>query len=244
MCDVDQEAVVAAADAPSHLRHPQGAAPRGPRRLRRTPARPAVPRRRLDPLGRAAARGAPPEGRGHRRAGRQVHRPARRLPLGRRGAAGRRLRPRGRGRTPLGRLRRVRHARGARPSCSATSTRSACPAASASAGIEGKLGALRYAREHGIPTLGPVPRPAVHGDRVRPQRRRPGGRGLHRVRPRRPAAGDRDDGGAEVHRRRRRRPRRHDAARALPGRAGRRLDRPAAVRRAAGSRSATGTATR
>ena len=36
-------------------------------------------------------------------------------------------------------------------------------------GIEGKLGALTYARTHGIPTLGPVPGPAVHGDRVRPR---------------------------------------------------------------------------
>ena len=42
------------------LRHPQGAPPRGPRRLRRTPARPAVPRRRLDHLGRPAPQGAPP----------------------------------------------------------------------------------------------------------------------------------------------------------------------------------------
>ena len=115
------------------LRHPEGAAPRGPRRLRRAPARPAVPRRRLDRLGRPAAPGAPPQGRGHDRAGRQVHRPARRLPLGHRGAAGRRLRPRGQGQHPLGRLRRVRDAGGRRRATSATSTRSACPAASASA---------------------------------------------------------------------------------------------------------------
>ena len=33
-------------------------------------------------------------------------------------------------------------------------TRCACPAASAIRGIEGKLGALTYARTHGIPTLG------------------------------------------------------------------------------------------
>ena len=42
------------------LRHPQGAAPRGARRLRGTPARAAVPRRRLDGLGRPARPRAPP----------------------------------------------------------------------------------------------------------------------------------------------------------------------------------------
>ena len=39
------------------LRHPQGAAPRGPRRLRRPPARPAVPRRRLDRAGTTCCAG-------------------------------------------------------------------------------------------------------------------------------------------------------------------------------------------
>jgi CTP synthase len=32
-------------------------------------------------------------------------------------------------------------------------------------GIEGKLGAIRHARVNGVPLLGPVPGPAVHGDR-------------------------------------------------------------------------------
>ena len=40
------------------LRHPQGPAHRGPGRLRRAQARPAVPRRRLDHLGRSAATGS------------------------------------------------------------------------------------------------------------------------------------------------------------------------------------------
>ena len=55
---------------------------------------PAVPRRRLDAVGRPAAPGPPARPRGHRRARRQVHRPARRLPVGHRGAARRRLRQR------------------------------------------------------------------------------------------------------------------------------------------------------
>ena len=38
-CDVDREAVVAAPGRAEHLRHPEGAAPRGPRRVRGAPAR-------------------------------------------------------------------------------------------------------------------------------------------------------------------------------------------------------------
>ena len=43
MCDVDTEAVVAAVDAPSIYDIPKVLHARGPRRLRRTPAEPAVP---------------------------------------------------------------------------------------------------------------------------------------------------------------------------------------------------------
>ena len=108
MCDVDQDAVVTAADAPSiydipKVLHREGLDAYVVRRLDLP-----VPRRRLDHVGRPAAQGAPPQGGGHRRAGRQVHRPPRRLPLGRRGAAGRGFRPRGSGADPLGALRRVR----------------------------------------------------------------------------------------------------------------------------------------
>ena len=226
------------------LRHPEGAAPRGPRRLRRTPARPAVPRRRLDDLGRPAPQGAPPQGGGHRRAGRQVHRPAT-TPTSRS--------PRRSGPAASPTRRRSASA-GCRPtsaptspvptaSCT-TSTRSACRAASASAGST--------ARSARSPTPAPTASPPsglclglqcmvieyarnVAGPRE--------GR-LHRVRPRLPRAGDRDDGGAEVLRRGRGRPRRHDAARALPGRA--QAPARSCVRRTArpGSRSATATATR
>ena len=50
-----------------------------------------------------------------------------------------------------GSLRRVPHARGRRRSCS---TASRVPGGFGVRGIEGKLGALRFARENGIPTLG------------------------------------------------------------------------------------------
>ena len=63
----------------------------------------------------------------------------------------------------------------------------------------------------------PLSRPAVHGHRVRPQRRRDRGGQLDRVRPADPRPGHRDDGGAEGLRRGRRRPRWDDAARRLPG---------------------------
>ena len=54
-------------------------------------------------------------------------------------------------------------------------------------GIEGKLGALKYTRDNGIPTLGLCLGPAVHGHRVRPRRRRPGEGELGRSStPRRP----------------------------------------------------------
>ncbi len=69
---------------------------------------------------------------GHDRSRRQVRRPARRLPVGRRGAAGRRLRARREGPCELGAVRRVQHPRRRSSSGSATSTASACRAASAS----------------------------------------------------------------------------------------------------------------
>ena len=198
MCDVDQEAVVTRRRRAVDLRHPEGAAPRGPRRLRRTPPRPAVPRRRLDRLGRPAAPGAPPDRGGHGRPRRQVRRPPRRLPVRRRGAAGRRVRPRRAGRPPLGPLRRVRDPGRRRQAPAATSTRCACPGGFGVRGIEGKLGALTYARTHGIPTLGlclglqcmviEYARCVAGLEKA----------GLHRVRPRLPRAGDRHHGGAEV----------------------------------------------
>ena len=50
-------------------------------------------------------------------------------------------------------------------------------------GIEGKIAAAGFAREHGVPVPRPVPRHAVRGDRVRPRRVRARRRQLERVRP-------------------------------------------------------------
>ena len=223
MCDVDFEAVATAKDAPTHLRHPQGAAHRGSGRLPRPAAGPAVPRRRLDRVGRPAEARAPPGARGRGRAGRQVHRPAGRVPVGDRGAARRRLR-----------AGRPREASAGWPSDTCETPEGArkelagvdavcVPGGFGVRGIEGKLGALRWARENQVPTLGlclglqcmviefarnVVGLDGASSSRVRPRHRRPG---------------DRDDGRAEGDRRGRRRHGRHDAARAVPGRAGARL---------------------
>ena len=154
MCDVEVDGVVAAPDAPSIYDIPQGAAPRGPRRLRGAPPRAAVPRRRLDGVGRPARPRPPPRRDRAHRAGRQVRRPARRLPLGHRGAAGGRVRPPRPRRDRLGALgRRAARPRVRRPRSTA-STACSCPGGFGVRGIEGKLGAVRYARTRGIPTLG------------------------------------------------------------------------------------------
>ena len=68
-------------------------------------------------------------------------------------------------------------------------------------GIEGKLGALTYARTHGIPTLGLCLGLQCMVIEYARKRGRAGEGRLHRVRPRLPGAGDRHDGGAEVLRR-------------------------------------------
>ena len=169
-------------------------------------------------LGRAAAPGAPARARGRGRAGRQVRRPARRLPLGHRGAAGRRLRPTtprcgSAGSPPT--TARPRRAPGAR---SPASTRSACPAASACAASRASSARCAGPASTSVPTLGLCL--GLQCMVIEYARNVAGlaGAVLDRVRPGQRAPGDRDDGGAEGHRRRRRRPGRHDAAGALPGR--------------------------
>ena len=139
---------------PVDLRHPQGAAHRGPGRLRRPQARPAVPRRGLDRLGRPAGPGPQPGPRGHRRAGRQVHRPARRLPVGDRGDPGGRLRQQGPGQDQVGHLRRLQDS-GGRGSGSSADVDGVCiPGGFGDRGVLGKVGAIKYARENRMPLLG------------------------------------------------------------------------------------------
>ena len=133
MCDVDEEAVVTAADAPSiydipKVLHREGLDAYLVRRLN-------LPFRDVDWTlwDDLLQRVHHPNEEVTVAPGRQVHRPARRLPLRRRGAARRRLRPRGAGQHRVDPLRRVRRPPRVPRAGSPTSTRSACPAGSASA---------------------------------------------------------------------------------------------------------------
>ena len=134
MCDVDERAVVNAVDVPSiydipTMLHEQGLDAYIIEQL----GLDAGARGRLGRLERAAQDRARAQARGHDRPGRQVHRPARRLPLGHRGAQGRRVRAGDEGRRSGGSrptsARRPRVRRSTWP----TSTASAFPAGSACA---------------------------------------------------------------------------------------------------------------
>ena len=107
---------------------------------------------------------------------------------------------------------------------------------------QGRRGPLRPREPDSDP--GPLPGPAVHGDRDGPAPGRPQRRELRGVRAGDARPGHRDDGRAGRHRRRRRRPRRHDALGCVSRR---RCGAGSVVAEAYGARtcpSGTGTATR
>ena len=153
MCDVDEDAVVSTPDAPSiydipKVLHGEGLDAYVVRRL-------DLPFRDVDwtEWDDLLAPRAPPRPADHDRPGRQVHRPARRLPVAGRGAAGRRLRattPRSRS---AGCQRRLRDRLTARRPLDGVDG-ILIPGGFGVRGIEGKIGAVRYAREHKIPILG------------------------------------------------------------------------------------------
>ena len=175
---------------------------------------------------------------GHGRDRRQVRRPARRVPVGHRGG------PRGRVRAP----------RPGRRSAGYPATSASAPTGAAAAlsgvdgvvipggfgvrGIEGKIGAVRYARENGIPTLGLCL--GLQCMTIEVARHLAGLDGANSLEFDENAAapGHRDDGRPDRHRGRQGRPGRHDAARRLPGRADRGLDRRRGVRQDRGRRAA------
>ncbi len=174
MCDVDEAAVVACPDARSiydipKVVHTEGLDAYVVRKLD------LLPGRGLDDLGRPAGPGPQPGARGHPRPGRQVHRPARRLPLGHRGDARRRLRqPRPR-EDQVGHLRRLQDP-GRRQGAARRRRRHLHP---------GRLRRPRCARQgrcHPLrpreqdPAARPLPRPPVHRDRGRAQPGRHPGR--------------------------------------------------------------------
>ena len=154
MCDVDEAAVVAAIDAKSiydipKVLHTEGLDAYVVRKLD-LPFRDVDWTTWDDLLDRV--HNARP--RDQHRARRQVHRPARRLPVGHRGAARRRLRQQGPREDQVGHLRRLQDPGGRRRSSSATWTRSASPAASATAACPARSARSQYARENKIPLLG------------------------------------------------------------------------------------------
>ena len=156
-----------------HLRHPQGAAQRGARRLRRSPARPAVPRRRLDRAGTTCCAGCttpPTRSRSPWSASTSTcPTPTCRSP--------RRCAPAASPTTPRCDIRWV-----ASDECESPG---GCREAPRRRRRGLRPGRLRHPRHRGQarrahlrpqaqdPDPGSVPRPAVHGDRVRPQRGRP-----------------------------------------------------------------------
>ena len=125
-------------------------------------------------VGRPAAAGPPSRRDVTIATRRQVRRPARRLPVGERGGTGGGFAHSARVEAALGaQSDDCVSPTGGRGSGSVTSMASD-PRRFRCSGIEGKIGALRYARERAIPTLGLCLGPAVHDDRVGPQRRRTG----------------------------------------------------------------------
>ena len=83
----------------------------------------------------------------------KLRRPARRLPVGDRGLASRRVRREQRGQDPVGGLRRLRDRGGCQRALGDVDA--VCvPGGFGVRGIEGKLGAIRFARENKVPTLG------------------------------------------------------------------------------------------
>ena len=153
MCDVDEEAVVSAVDAPSiydipKVLHTEGLDAYVVRRL-------GLPFRDVDwsdwdDLLRRVHRPGPQR---HDRAGRQVRRPARRLPVARRGAAGRRVRQRRPGEHPVGDQRRLPDTRGRGPPARGRG-RGARPGRLRGPGYRGEARRHPVRPQNGIPLLG------------------------------------------------------------------------------------------
>ena len=153
LCDVDTEGTVAAAvDAPSIYDIPKGAPRVGTGRLCHPPAGPDLPRCRLDRVGHAPATSTTRRTRSRSRSSASTS-TARRLPVGDRGAAGRRLPPRRQGSRSAGSPRTP-----ATPEAGATKALGGvdavpCPAASGSAGSRARSAPSGGPRGAASPTL-------------------------------------------------------------------------------------------
>ena len=181
-CDVEEEAVIAARDVDTIYEVPLAFHDQGLDesivKMLGLPSAPAD----LGALGgdRPPDQGAPPPL--PRRGGRQVHRGEGRVQEPLRGPRPRRASP----------TRRRWRWCGWTPSASSARALAGhvvgldgilVPGGFGDRGIEGKIQAIRYAREEQVPVLRHLPRDAVRGDRVRAPRLRARGRQLHGVRP-------------------------------------------------------------
>ena len=148
MCDVDEEAVVTAADAPSiydipKVLHREGLDAYVVRRLE-----PAVPRRRLDRCGTSCSQRVhhPNEEVTVALVGKYIDLPDAYLSVVEALRAGG-FAHEAQGQHPVGRLRRLRRRPRVRPATSADVDAICVPGGFGIRGIEGKLGALTYARD-------------------------------------------------------------------------------------------------
>ena len=152
MCDVDIEGVMTP-PTPRDLRHPARDPRRGPGRLRGAAPRSAVPRRGLAWLEPPPASGPRARSPGRGRPGRQAHRPARRAPVRDAGAARRRFRHDAKVAIRWVAADDCQTPEGAQASLEGVDAL-LVPGGFGVRGIDGKVGALRWARENLVPTLG------------------------------------------------------------------------------------------
>ena len=155
LCDVPIEAVVSAVDAANIYQIPLVLHEEGLDRyilglLRFDEASHPIDLTTWERLVRPGRRGGPP---GAHRDHREVRRPARRLPLGGRVAPPRRLPPRGQGRDRVD-PGRHRARPPARPTGCGGFDGLVIPGGFGERGVEGKIAAAHYAREHELPLLG------------------------------------------------------------------------------------------
>ena len=123
------------------------------------------------------------------RHGRQVRGPEGRLQVAQRGADARR--PAARAPASTSTTSTPRTSRSTAPTACADMDAILVPGGFGERGVEGKIQAVRYAREHGIPYLGICLGMQVRRHRVRAQRRWARRRAQHRVQPRHAAPGHR-----------------------------------------------------
>ena len=226
MCDVDEEAVVTAVDAPSIYDIPKVLHARGPRRLRRAPPRPAVPRRRLDASGTSCCAGctSPTHEVTIALVGKYIDLPDAYLSVTEALRAGGFAND-DPGQHPLGPVRRLRDAGGRRPAARRRRRHAASPAASACAASRARSARSGSPARTASRCSACASACSAWSSSTRATLAGLEGANSTEFDPDTAAPGHRDHGGPGRHRRRRARHGRHDAPRPVPGQARRRVAR-------------------